>query len=99
MTAVSEQIGNWLDAFTSQPSPPFQPLREAAFRKFTEGGFPTTRDEEWRFTNVSAIARGKFAVAKAAAPGDIDQLAPWTAGQRLVFVNGVLTEQVIDLPK
>jgi Fe-S cluster assembly protein SufD len=99
MTAVSEQLGQWLEQFTSQPASPFQALRETAFRKFTELGFPTTRDEEWRFTNVSAIARGKFAVAKPTAPGDIDQLAPWTAGQRLVFVNGFLTETVVDLPK
>jgi Fe-S cluster assembly protein SufD len=99
MTAVSEQLGQWLEAFTSQPPSPFQPLREAAFRKFTELGFPTTHDEEWRFTNVSSIARGQFTTAKAAAPGDVDQLAPWTAGHRLIFVNGFLTEQVIDAPK
>ena len=80
MTAVSEQIGQWLEQFTSQPASPFQALRETAFRKFSELGFPTTHNEEWRFTNVSAIARGKFAAAKPAAPGDIDQLAPWTAG-------------------
>lgn len=99
MTAVSEQLGQWLDQFTAQPASPFQAVREAGFRRFSELGFPTTHDEEWRFTNVAPIARGKFVAAKAAAPGDTDQLAPWTAGQRLVFVNGFPTEQVIDLPK
>jgi len=99
MTAVSEQVGHWLEHFTNQPASPFQPLREAAFRKFADLGFPTTRDEEWRFTNVAPIARTRYAAAKHTAPGDIDQLAPWTAGQRLVFVNGFLTEQVVDFPK
>lgn len=99
MTAVSEQIGNWVEQFTGQPASAFQPLREAAFKRFAELGFPTTRDEEWRFTNVAPIARGTFTAATPQAPGDIDQLAPWTAGNRLVFVNGQLTETVVDLPK
>ena len=30
--------------------------REAAIRRFAELGIPTTRDEEYRFTNVSPIA-------------------------------------------
>ncbi len=99
MTAVAEQIGSWLEAFSQQPGSTFQSLRNAAFQKFAELGFPTTHDEEWRFTNVSAIARGKFAAATRVAPGDIDQLAPWTAGNRLVFVNGFLVGQASEAPK
>jgi Fe-S cluster assembly protein SufD len=99
MTAVSEQIGNWLEQFTEQAASPFQALREEAFRRFADLGFPTTHDEEWRFTNVGPIARRSWKAAPAAAPGDIDQLAPWTAGNRLVFVNGKLTETVLTTPK
>jgi Fe-S cluster assembly protein SufD len=63
MTAVTEQIGNWVEEFSSQPAaePWLQELREAAFRRFTELGFPTTHDEEWRFTNVAPIARRPWA--------------------------------------
>jgi Fe-S cluster assembly protein SufD len=57
MTAVSEQVGNWLDEFTRQPDSPVKALREAAFARFSERGFPTTHDEDWRFTNVAPIAR------------------------------------------
>ncbi|HLK67033.1 MAG TPA: Fe-S cluster assembly protein SufD [Bryobacteraceae bacterium] len=62
MTGVGEQIGNWLTSFTSQPSvePWIQGLREAAFRRFSELGFPTTHDEEWRFTSVAPIARRQW---------------------------------------
>ncbi|HUI80283.1 MAG TPA: Fe-S cluster assembly protein SufD [Bryobacteraceae bacterium] len=64
MTAVSEQIGVWLEAFTKQPKaePWIQQLRDAAFARFAELGFPTTHDEEWRFTNVAPIARARFEV-------------------------------------
>ncbi len=44
-----------------------QELREAAFQRFAELGFPTTHDEEWRFTNVAPIARTNFRVAGSAA--------------------------------
>jgi Fe-S cluster assembly protein SufD len=99
MTAVTEQIGSWFESFSQQDASPFQALREAGFQKFVELGFPTTHDEEWRFTNVAPIARGIFVPATPVAPGDIDSLAPWTAGNRLVFVNGRLVEQVSTLPK
>ena len=35
-------------------------LRSDAFHRFTELGFPTTRHEEWRFTNIAPIARADF---------------------------------------
>ncbi|MGA2723592.1 MAG: Fe-S cluster assembly protein SufD [Bryobacteraceae bacterium] len=62
MTAVAEQTGTWLESFTKQPpaAPWLQRLREAAFQRFAELGFPTTHDEEWRFTNVAPIARTHF---------------------------------------
>ncbi|MGO9010930.1 MAG: Fe-S cluster assembly protein SufD [Bryobacteraceae bacterium] len=62
MTAATEQIGQWLEEFTRQePAEPWlQKLRENAFARFTELGFPTTRDEEWRFTNVAPIVRTLF---------------------------------------
>ena len=67
MTAVSEQTGNWLAHFTAQaPAAPWvQALREAAFQRFAELGFPTTRDEEWRFTNVAPIACTEWGVGQA----------------------------------
>ena len=74
MTAVAEQIGHWLEQFTRQePAEPWlQKLRESAFARFTELGFPTTRDEEWRFTNVAPIARANFV---GQAPGLAGQIA------------------------
>jgi Fe-S cluster assembly protein SufD len=62
MTVVAEQIGAWLAEFTrqKQAAPWLQEIRDAAFQRFAELGFPTTHDEEWRFTNVSRIARASF---------------------------------------
>jgi Fe-S cluster assembly protein SufD len=62
MNAVAEQTGQWLEEFTKQApvAPWMQELRENAFQRFADLGFPTTHDEEWRFTNVAPIARAKF---------------------------------------
>jgi Fe-S cluster assembly protein SufD len=62
MTAVAEQTGAWLENFTGQrrAEPWMQALRAAAFQRFAQLGFPTTHDEDWRFTSVAPIARTKF---------------------------------------
>jgi Fe-S cluster assembly protein SufD len=65
-------------------------LRAAAIDRFAELGFPTTRQEEWRFTSVARIAETPFVPAPAAggAAGAVapDALVPAVA--RMVFVNG-----------
>ena len=86
MTAVSEQTGNWLAHFTAQvPAAPWiQALREAAFQRFVELGFPTTHDEEWRFTNVAAIARTEWHRSlTAGAPNVADDAQPHLAKHAL----------------
>ncbi|MGI8544365.1 MAG: Fe-S cluster assembly protein SufD [Aridibacter sp.] len=85
-------------------------LRQEAFEYVTENGFPTIKNEEWKYTNVSALSNGQFAVIKsepgAAATGlnsEIsDVLAEIEIGNRLVFVDGVLNDELTtlnDLPE
>ncbi len=59
MTAVAELSAQWLELFTQQPAaePWIQALREKAFARFSELGFPTTHQEEWRFTNVAPVTK------------------------------------------
>jgi Fe-S cluster assembly protein SufD len=73
-------------------------LRDRGFARFCEVGFPTTRDEDWRFTNVSAVARTDFRPAPESASSVADaDLAAWRiegAAARLVFVNGRFSESL-----
>jgi Fe-S cluster assembly protein SufD len=66
MTAASELIGSWLEEFTKRKR---SPLQEAAFARFSERGFPTTHDEDWRFTNVAPIARRAWKRLETRVPG------------------------------
>ena len=68
-------------------------LRQSAADRFGALGFPTRRNEEWRFTNVSPIAETPFQLASASESVlTQDGLRPYTyqglSGTQLVFVNG-----------
>jgi Fe-S cluster assembly protein SufD len=77
----------WLDA-----------VRRAAMDRFTETGFPTARDEEWRFTPVKPIAQGVWHPASVRAEVSREQLEPYLFGHpewaTLVFVNGIYNESI-----
>jgi Fe-S cluster assembly protein SufD len=64
--------------------------REAAFARFLERGFPTTRDEDWRFTNVAPIAKTAFErAAAAAAPAALEGFRlNGAASAEIVVANG-----------
>lgn len=70
------------------------PVREAALAEFNRLGWPTTRNEDWHYTNPRDIAEGSFTLPAGGAHGVTEaHLAPFTFGQewpRLVFVNGRL---------
>jgi Fe-S cluster assembly protein SufD len=69
-------------------------LRQEAIGRFEALGFPTTRDEAWRYTSVAPITGTPFALqpgarADALTPQVFEQLTfePWECSH-LVFVNG-----------
>ena len=69
-------------------------LRRSAIERFGELGFPTTRHEDWKYTNVDPIAALDFNLTKqngvAVATKDLLSLSfADGAPNRLVFINGV----------
>ncbi len=80
---------------------PTDNVRLAAFERFAELGFPTTRDEDWKYTSLNMLARGEFRLSRAGSlaaseiePFIFSQAGPHSSGplssvpHRLVFVNG-----------
>ena len=73
-------------------------LREGAFERFEESGFPTTDEEEWKYTNVAPVARKSFRLAadkKAEVESAaVERLVSAEARQSvLAFVNGVYSPE------
>ncbi|MCZ6726454.1 MAG: Fe-S cluster assembly protein SufD [Acidobacteria bacterium] len=85
-------------------SPRLQALRQAAIERFAELGFPTTRQEAWRFTNVAPIARTPLTVATDApsvTAADIERYH-YADCTQMVLVNGRLAPEhtrLLGLPE
>jgi Fe-S cluster assembly protein SufD len=81
-------------------------LRQDGFGRFAEAGFPTMRDEDWRFTNPGAITKTAFHLARNGhkLPSQ-ESIAPFLiagAASRLVFVDGRFApalSSIGELPK
>lgn len=78
--------------------------RLAAKQQFSCGGFPSPREEEWRYTNISPIEKKQFAIPSTAGEVSIDLLnsAKLEGCDHLVFVDGFYQAQLSDvdlLPK
>ena len=76
-----------------------QGLRRSAFQWVSTRGFPTAKDEAWKYTRVAPILEIPFEPAE---PGTshrlsaaaVDQLAGDFGGPRLVFVNGYFAPEL-----
>ena len=73
-------------------------LRRDALAAFSESGLPTTRHEEWRYTNIAKLARSQASVPVGTAAPTREQIASLAPGlettRRLVFVDGRLSPQL-----
>ena len=79
-------------------------LRESAIASFERLGFPTTRDEDWKYTSVDSIVSTVFERgehdpgSKAVTAAEISALAfSGPADSRLVFVNGSYAPELSGL--
>jgi len=78
-------------------------VRRTAFQQFLTSGFPSTKNEEWRFTNVSPIAKTAFQPVLKYESGGVtkQQVAALSfdelACSRLVFVNGQYAKEFSSL--
>jgi Fe-S cluster assembly protein SufD len=75
------------------------PIRKAGISRFAELGFPTLKDEDWRFTNMAPVAKLPFRPVFDYSRAGITSQALGTftfAGlqaHRLVFINGHYSEE------
>jgi Fe-S cluster assembly protein SufD len=75
-------------------------LHREGYTQFGETGFPTTHNEDWRFTNVAAVAQTRFALADVASvtARDLESFGVSQFGCCLVFVNGKFSSQLSRIP-
>ncbi|BAY31029.1 FeS assembly protein SufD [Nostoc carneum NIES-2107] len=98
-----DYLSGLLAQVTAQPAAGWlQDVSQAAANVVRHSTVPTTRDEEWRFTDLSGLRKVEFQVEKQLISTDIAALTlPEAANSRLVFVNGVYAPKlsaIADLP-
>ncbi len=107
--AVSlEELARWFEREHSLDAPWLAEMRRHALAHFRDVGFPTTRQEEWRWTNVAPIAHTRF---QSASPADsveplrreiFHRMAPYAprslGGYEIVFINGVHAPELSTAP-
>jgi Fe-S cluster assembly protein SufD len=77
-------------------------VRERAMDRFEELGFPTTAQEDWKYTNVAPVARASYLPAgEAGGAADPDAVERFVAEEarrsRLVFVDGHFRPELSSL--
>ena len=77
-------------------------LRLSALEWVDVHGFPTGKDEAWKYTRVAPILEIPFAPAepgarRALSPDDVAELAGELGGPRLVFINGYFAPELSAL--
>jgi Fe-S cluster assembly protein SufD len=105
---ATQQLENYLESFsefekfaTGRDLPWLRRLRQDAFARFCEVGFPTTHDEDWRFTNVSAIGRTPFRLIRndrtRLSQQELEPYGLAGVASQLVFVNGRFARELSSL--
>jgi Fe-S cluster assembly protein SufD len=99
----AESFGGFEKSAASHNLAWLKKLRQDGFARFSEVGFPTTRDEDWRFTNPGAISKTSFHLVRNGhslpSARDLEKFQIPGAGATLVFVDGRFAEKLSSIGK
>src|SRR5262245_57139997 len=79
----------------------FANLREKASERYEQLDFPTTHDEEWKYTNISPILKVPYQQTAGPAGVTAELIEPFTFEEsrqtQLVFINGRFSSELSNL--
>jgi len=105
MTTVATARHPYIEALLKGYEPPHSALawlnarRGAALERANALTVPTTRDEEWRFTDISPLTKLPFQPATGVPQLSLADLSPYVIGEaaaRLVFVDGLFASELSE---
>src|SRR5665647_795102 len=80
---------------------PVHQLRKKAIEDFSQLSFPTNKNEEWRFTNISPLLKHKFKPAIKAQSISLNEVDRFRFNgmkcNLMVFVNGFFSEELSEI--
>lgn len=107
---LNNELKNWYvtnfkmfeEGLNGESKSKFHLVRKDALSKFRELEFPTTKDEEWKYTNISPLLNYNFRqpVSTKLKPEQIEKYLFNTKDFiTLVFINGFYDESLSSVPK
>lgn len=92
---------NWLSSFEKfeNKEDTLKNIRQKAIEVFREKGFPTQKDEAWKFTSLKAIEQTDFSLNFVPATITEQQAKAFFIQEdshKIVFVDGVLSQELSD---
>ncbi len=76
-------------------------LRDGSFNAFAKRGFPTTREEDWKYTSLKDLVQQPFRLSETTRQPDAAEIDGLTFGldaHRFVFLNGALSPALSSRP-
>lgn len=75
-------------------------LRAQAFEQFNQSGFPTRKNEAWKYTSVLPLTEAEFTTASQAAeiPANVIKQLPAEGVYRAIFIDGHFQAHLSTLP-
>ncbi|HEX9251147.1 MAG TPA: Fe-S cluster assembly protein SufD [Ignavibacteriaceae bacterium] len=109
-TDIKKYFINQFDEFekslNGEKSSDFHKIRKDAINKIAGIAFPTQKDEEWKYTNISSLQKHNFSLAAIKANVSSETISKFLFDKMehslLVFVNGNFSPELsklIDIPK
>ena len=93
-----KQFGQFEESLNGGRQLAFHQTRKNAIEKFAATGLPSTRNEEWKYTNIAPMFKENYLMPSAVtelAPEEIEQYKyKAQKGPLLVFVNGIFSEKL-----
>lgn len=75
-------------------------VRKQAFSAFEQKGFPTVKNEDWKYTNIQPLVNKAYVLPEDLDVLDVDDTTatiPGLDAHRIVLVNGTFSEKLSDI--
>ncbi len=96
-----DNFGKFEHSLNGGASSPIHKIRKEAISKFSKLEFPTTRNEEWKYTSIAPLLRQAFVPSEDKHIIKKEQVQKYLFDEMehslLVFVNGIFTEELSEL--
>jgi Fe-S cluster assembly protein SufD len=100
MQQFVDHFNRFENSLNGQKEEAVHQLRIKGFEKFKALGFPTTKNEEWRFTNIEPLLKQAFELTEKSADEKVSEkdlediyFKNWN-GPQIVFVNGYYSDKL-----